>query len=238
MGLIKRAIKHPYGKNNFDFEFATNSINRKYKFNCDDLALKSPVQFIFKYTNVKTIDFAMKLNPQICKILDENKLPYEYNIENVTSIIASHLLPTARTAKKMYFNCSEIQDENYLFLMQAALLHDIGKVFIPSKILNKTGRLTLKERLIVQLHNELGCEILKTVKLDPKVAKLTFEHHDYEGKLTRTKENQILTISDIYCALKEQRSYKRALDDITARTILYDMGAKNKFDIGYVKYLC
>jgi HD-GYP domain-containing protein (c-di-GMP phosphodiesterase class II) len=81
-------------------------------------------------------------------------------------------------------------ENGYLYLTQAALLHDIGKVFIPSEILNKKGKLTPKEREIVQLHNRLSYEILKTTDLNPKVAQLAYEHHDYEKQVKRTEENQ------------------------------------------------
>ena len=64
----------------------------------------------------------------------------------------------------------------------AGLLHDIGKVFIPSEILNKNGRLTQKERQIVELHNRLSHEILKTTRLHQKVAQFALEHHDYDKK--------------------------------------------------------
>lgn len=244
--LRKSSVKN---KNN---DFMANAIEElkyfrhefKYKFifeNNDATvhpAFKSPVQFIYKYVNNEVIDNALLLNPRITKILDEYKLPYKYNLDNVTSIIASHLIPTSRVVSKMYLNYVQKPDnKKYLALVQASLLHDIGKVFIPSEILNKNGKLSLKERSIIETHNKLSSEILKTTKLDDEVSKLAYEHHDYEGKLKRTPENQLLMISDIYSALREQRPYKKALDNITARTILYDMGAKNKFDIGFIKYL-
>ena len=129
-------------------------------------------------------------------------------------------------------------DISYLRLTQAALLHDIGKVFIPSEILNKKGKLTFKERSIVELHNKLSYEILKTTNLHPHVAKLTLEHHDYDKNLKRNEENQALTIADIYSALREKRPYKKPINDITARAILYDMGTNGKLDTRYVSYVC
>ena len=122
-------------------------------------------------------------------------------------------------------------------LYKAALLHDIGKVFIPSEILNKSGKLSSRERATIELHNRLSYEILKTTEVGSDVAKLTYEHHDYDNNLERTPENQTLTISDVYCALREKRPYKKANSDFVAKTILYDMGTNGKFDAGYIKYL-
>ena len=138
----------------------------------------------------------------------------------------------------MYKKLGHKKDEqDYQNLIQAALLHDIGKVFIPKEILNKKGRLTKTEREIVELHNKLSYEILKTTDLDPKVAQLALEHHDYEGNITRSVENQLLTIADCYCALRENRPYKKAMNDIAAKTILYDMGTKGNFDTRYINYI-
>ena len=84
----------------------------------------------------------------------------------------SHLIPTARKAKETYLNLGHSEKENnYLYLVEAALLHDIGKIFIPPEILNKQGKLSLKERRIIELHNRLSYEILITTKLNPKKQK-------------------------------------------------------------------
>ena len=202
------------------------------------LALVQPVRFIKNYVNKDTITNAMLKNPNIARILKNNNLSCEFNLENVNSIIMSHLIPTARTAQKIYKNMGhDINDANYLLITQAALLHDIGKIFIPQEILNKRGKLSPKERSIIELHNKLSYEILKTTNLDSKVAQLALEHHDYESSITRSEENQAITIADVYCALKEDRPYKKPITDICAKAILYDMGTKGCFDARYINYL-
>lgn len=204
----------------------------------NELALHYPAQFIYKYLNSAVIDKAIKLNPNIKKILKENNLTLAYNLNNVNSIIMSHLIPTAKKAQMIYLNIGySPTDIKYLYLTEAALLHDIGKIFIPSEILNKKGRLTFKERQIVELHNILSYEILKTTSLDKKVIELTLEHHNYSKKVKANDENQALTLADIYCALKEKRPYKNPINDLSARAILYDMATKGSFDIKYMPYL-
>lgn len=216
-----------------DKKYATDS-----NLNEQNLALTQPVRFIRKYVNEETIKNAIVANPNIEKILKENGLKAEFNYENVNSIIMSHLIPTSKTAQKMHKKMGHNQNEaGYLYLTQAALLHDIGKGFIPDEILNKKGRLTPKERLIIELHNQLSYEILKTTNLNPRVAQLAYEHHDYNKNVKRNHENQALTISDVYCALKEDRPYKKPLSDIYAKTLLYDMGTKGNFDSRYITYL-
>ncbi|MBQ4646406.1 MAG: HD domain-containing protein [Candidatus Gastranaerophilales bacterium] len=204
-----------------------------------NLALTQPVRFIRKYVNEETINNALAKNPNIARILKENGLKAEFNYENVNSIIMSHLIPTAKTAQRVYTKMGHKESEmSYLYLTQAALLHDIGKGFIPSEILNKRGKLSARERETIELHNQLSYEILKTTDLNEKVAQLAYEHHDYNKNVKRNHENQALTISDVYCALKEDRPYKKALSDICAKTVLYDMGTKGSFDTRYINYLC
>ncbi len=204
----------------------------------DELALKSPVRFISRYVNAEVIKNAILKNPNIRFLLESNNLSLDFNLQNVISITMSHLIPTATRAQKIYLKIGHSKNEiNYSRLTQAALLHDIGKVFIPSEILNKKGKLSLKERCIVELHNKLSYEILKTTNLHPQVAKLALEHHDYDKNLKRTEENQALTVADVYSALREKRSYKKSINDIAARAILYDMATSGKFDTRYVRYV-
>ena len=267
MSLIKRLNNALHGKNTANFQkntskpyfgesfnaYALNSHNlaqdsfvqqadKKYATettgNEQTLALTQPVRFIRKYVNEETIQNAIEKNPEIQRILSEYGLKAEFNFENVNSIIMSHLIPTSNTSQKLYCRMGHSANEaSYLHLTQAALLHDIGKGFIPEEILNKKGKLTQRERLIIELHNLLSYEILKTTDLNPRVAQLTYEHHDYNKKVKRNHENQALTISDIYCALKEDRPYKKPLSDIYAKTILYDMGTKGSFDTRYLAHL-
>jgi len=194
-----------------------------------NLAEQSPVEFINTYVNKETIENALQKNPNIQAILEEYKLPIEYNLSNYTNIIQSHILPTAQKAQAIYLKAGNKQDiQNFRYITEAALLHDIGKIFIPEKILNKPTRLSLKEREIIELHNRLGYEILKTTNLNPKTIQLVLEHHDYEDNIVKTQENQILTIADVYSALTEKRSYKRAMTKIEALATLYKMGQKKK----------
>lgn len=256
-GVLKNNISSIESCDNFSKNISDNSANldiypklksanqaqqneyvSDFQINEYDLALHQPVRFIRKYANANTISNAIAKNPNISRILKTKNLKVKFNIENINSLILSHLIPTSKTAQKMYkaigHNPLEVE---YLYLTQAALLHDIGKVFIPNEILDKKGKLTNEEREIIELHNSLSYEILHTTDLNPKVCKLTLEHHNYENNVKRSPENQILMISDIFCALKEKRPYKKPINEICAKAILYDMGTKGAFDTSYINYL-
>lgn len=201
----------------------------------DKLALEEPIKFIEKYCTSEVLNNAIRINPAIRQILAENKLPLTYNLENLNSLKTAHLAPCAKVAQNIYVNMGHKKDsQDFVYLTQAALLHDIGKAFIPAEILNKRGILTPSERKIIELHNRLSYEVLKTTGLNPKVAQLAYEHHNYDGKLVKTHANQALTIADVYCALREKRPYKKPISDLGAKAILYDMGVNNKLDTRFI----
>jgi HD-GYP domain-containing protein (c-di-GMP phosphodiesterase class II) len=107
----------------------------------------------------------------------------------------------------------------YLFQIGvAAILHDAGKLFIPSEILNKPGRLTNEERLIVETHSLRGASFILKHDTFPKLAVLgALEHHiKYDGTgypsiPTAYQPNiisQMIAISDVFDAMRTRRSYK------------------------------
>ncbi len=103
----------------------------------------------------------------------------------------------------------------------ACLLHDIGKMFIPEKILNKPGKLSPEEWTIMENHTTLGARFLLGIPDVPPIAPLVaFEHHmqfDKSG-YPRVQDgydvnivSMITTLSDFYDALTTTRPYKRAV---------------------------
>ena len=65
-------------------------------------------------------------------------------------------------------------------LQEAAMLHDYVKVLIPDNVLNKVSRLDNQEREIMNLHSELGYEILKNTDIDTRTLHLSKYHHQNE----------------------------------------------------------
>ena len=66
---------------------------------------------------------------------------------------------------------------------QAALLHDIGKIFVPDEILMKPGKLTFAEYEEMKQHPRLGYEILKPIRFLRDECKLVLHHHEwFDGK--------------------------------------------------------
>ena len=104
----------------------------------------------------------------------------------------------------------------------SAMLHDIGKLFVPVEIINKPGSLDKKEWLLMKQHTIRGAEYLLGLPGIPKLAVITaFEHHmkfNYAGYPEAPKGwkqnlcSQITTISDHFDAMRTRRSYRNALE--------------------------
>jgi HD-GYP domain-containing protein (c-di-GMP phosphodiesterase class II) len=112
----------------------------------------------------------------------------------------------------------------------AALLHDIGKLFIPLTILNKPGPLTWEEWAIIHLHPDMGSLVLlcaggKWSALAPLVAAHheRWDGHGYPRGLAQEAiplEARILAVADAYDAMTSPRAYHQPLTREEARTEL------------------
>ena len=197
-----------------------------------------PQNFIAKYLNDGFVKKQIQNNPQIKELLAQKGLSVNPNLHNVHSIIHTHLIPTNNYAKLIMEKSGiSFSMEDYSTMEQAALLHDIGKIFIPSEILNKKGDLSKEEREIMQLHDTLGVELLKGAQFSQKTLNLIGAHHNYDGNENNDILVQILKIADIYSALKENRSYKTAMSEQETFDVLYKKAQEGEFDIKLVNTL-
>ncbi len=115
----------------------------------------------------------------------------------------------------------------------SALLHDLGKTFIPENILNKPSRLTPEEWDIVKKHPVEGARLLvKQKNLPPLTSVVAFEHHIHfngMGGYPKCKPprkpcavSQLISICDCFDALFAKRSYHNRYDILEALSIIQD----------------
>ena len=119
-----------------------------------------------------------------------------------------------------------------------ALLHDIGKIGIPSDILSKPGRLTAAERRLVQTHPELGERIIAPIDRLQSVCPIVRHGHErwdgsgYPDGISGEDipiESRIIFVCDAYHAMTTDRPYRRRLSHPEALRRLAD-GADRQFD--------
>ena len=111
----------------------------------------------------------------------------------------------------------------------SAEIHDIGKIAINEFFINKPGRFTEAEYLMVQHHAQLGANLIETLGLDPRIP-LTVRHHhenfDGSGYPDGLKgdqiplESRIIRITDTYDALTSNRGYRPAYTHRKALAIM------------------
>jgi putative two-component system response regulator len=129
-------------------------------------------------------------------------------------------------------------------LRQGGVLHDIGKIGIPNEIINKAGRLTDKERIVMNKHPIIGeriCEPLKSLRHLLPIIRWHHERLDGSGYPDGLKGSQftlppqILQLSDIYDAITTDRPYHRARTRQGAIEFLHNEAKKGWRDAELVK---
>jgi putative nucleotidyltransferase with HDIG domain len=102
-------------------------------------------------------------------------------------------------------------------LTRGGLIHDVGKIQVPGDILNKPGRLTSDERIVIEHHPMVGYEMCSYIGLMNEELSVIRHHHEkwdgtgYPDKLKGPAIPllaRILAIADVYDALTSRRSYR------------------------------
>jgi len=129
-----------------------------------------------------------------------------------------------------------MRDDDQRRLVRSALLHDVGKAFIPVAILDKQGKLTAAEISILREHPRRGYEALAGEGgFPPEMLDVILHHHEfldgsgYPNGLSTEQISDIVrltTIVDIYAALIERRAYRPPFSHARAFAIMENMGAK------------
>lgn len=143
--------------------------------------------------------------------------PHVIHVEQITEIILNRLTELT----DMY----KLSKEDKKQISLASALHDIGKIGIDEKILNKPGKLTEEEYEIMKTHTTIGAIMIHQVQMeeDDTLIQFAYEicrwHHekwDGRGYPDGLKGNyipisaQVVSIADVYDALVSERVYKKA----------------------------
>ena len=185
----------------------------------------------------KTEEDLQNSNEKLRRLMEET-------VNGLTSAVEMRDPYTAGHQRRVAELVSAIGDELKLNtdkldgLRIAALIHDIGKIHVPSEILSKPGKLTDIEFTIMESHVQAGYEVLKSIDFPWPIAKTVLQHHEkmngsgYPNGLFGEEiilEARILFVADVVEAMSSHRPYRpalgldKAIEEITKnRGILYD----------------
>ncbi len=131
-----------------------------------------------------------------------------------------------------------LSKENIDEIGLAAIIHDIGKIYVPAEILSKPGKITEIEFNLIKTHTQVGYDILKTIEFTWPIAQIIQQHHErmngsgYPLGLAGKDillEARILAVADVVEAMSSHRPYRpslgieKAIEEISCnRGVLYD----------------
>ena len=161
------------------------------------------------------------------------------------SFTKNHSLGIAQKARQMavFFGYPE---ETCTKLYFAGALHDIGKLFVDSSVLEKPGKLEAEEYQHIQIHAEWTWKLLGKIRGFEDIKRWASYHHEQLngkgypfGKTAEEldTEERLLACLDIYQALTEDRPYKAGMAHNKAIGILREMAEKGELDVDIIEQI-
>jgi HD-GYP domain-containing protein (c-di-GMP phosphodiesterase class II) len=169
---------------------------------------------IFVYTMIKMLK---RMSTTISEKTGEIIKTLVNAVEAKDQYTQGHSVHVANVTKLIYDNLPE-RAKNKISktrLMDAAILHDIGKIGIPDSVLNKPGKLTPEERNMIEQHALMGKKILEPTSYQ-LIGEIVYCHHErIDGKgyfnIPADKiplESRIIAVADTFSALCTDRIYR------------------------------
>ena len=178
-----------------------------------------------------------KLTKDANQGLTESIFAFAKTIEVKDHYTGEHVENTVRYATLIAQELGLSKDEIEL-IKQASMLHDLGKIGISEKILQKKAKLSKAEFEDIKRHPQIGADILRPIKFLHNIIPLIFYHHErWDGKgypsgIEREEipiGARIIAVSDVYQALTSDRPYRKAYSKKKAMKILEE-GSGTQFD--------
>ena len=197
------------------------------------------ISFLFKYAA-----YLNEKSKQTQHIQESMIISMAEVVENKSDQTGQHVRRVAEYSKALAMQLGFTEEQADVIKM-ASMMHDIGKLLVPSPILEKPGKLTPEEYEEIKKHTTYGDKLLKDVEGEVLVCarKIAYEHHErpdgkgYPRGLKKANisiEGKIVAVADVYDALTSKRTYKDAWDSKQA----YDEIVNNsgtQFDKSVVK---
>ena len=169
------------------------------------------------------LDAAIETMSKIIEVKDPYTAGHQQRVSQLTTAIS----------KELNFSPDKIEG-----IRIASLIHDIGKISVPTEILSKPATLSDIEFNLIKGHSQIGYDILKAIDFSYPVANIVLQHHEkidgsgYPNNLKGDKillEARIICVADVVEAMSSHRPYRpslginAALEEISKnRGVLYD----------------
>lgn len=172
----------------------------------------------------QTVDDFIESWVQCLELRDGEALGHAHRVTKITMVLAK--------------KTGVVTDGDMLALRRGSMLHDIGKIAMPDRILFKPGSLSNEEWEIMRRHPEYAYGLLFRIRHLRDALVIPFCHHErYDGmgypRRLRGQEiplaARIFTVVDVWDALISERCYRPAWNEFEARKYLYDQ-AGTQFD--------
>lgn len=179
------------------------------------------------YEKDKNNRMMISILSQIVEFRNGESGSHVVNIKRITELLLDRL--------PMRTNKYTVSGTEQLLIPMAAALHDIGKIGIDDKILNKPGRLTKEEFEIMKTHSAIGANMLESLeqfrdepllKIAHDICRWHHERYDSRGYPDGLKGDeipisaQIVSVADVYDALVSERVYKKAYSHEKAMALI------------------
>ncbi len=163
------------------------------------------------------------------KIVDGIITAMEKLVEKKDMYTVGHQRRTAELARAIAVEMGIPADQaNGIYI--SGLIHDIGKIFISTTILNKPGSLNEEEYAVIKQHPQSGYDVLKSIEFPWPIADIILQHHErlngtgYPYGLKENEiflESRILSVADVVEAITFERPYRKAcgIDEALAEII-------------------
>ena len=165
-------------------------------------------------------------------------------VENKSEQTGQHVKRVAEYSKVIALELGYSEEEAEKIKL-ASMMHDIGKLLVPSEILEKPAKLTDEEFAEIKKHPGYGVKLLRDVDGDVLILakRIAHEHHerfdgrgypDGLGAKDISMEGRIVAVADVYDALTSKRSYKEPWPEAKAKEEIIK-GSGTQFDSTVVK---
>lgn len=212
--------------------------------------ITKPVDSTILAARIKSILRRVKTGMRRAIIESDKSFSFErfkqwaYSVEMMDERSVGHTTRVANLAVTLAKSMGYIDDSFLENMYKGSFLHDIGKLAIPDKVLNKPGPLSAEEWELMRQHPLVASHMLSSVPILKNATEIPLMHHErwdgkgYPNHLAGEQipiSVRIFTIVDVYDALTSKRPYKEAISEENSLQIIRSLAGK-QFDPAAVEH--